>query len=137
MLKTALEFAQGTADANKKIVLGIFSPQELLRAYRIAKSEHNTGDVVLWTSVRDPSEIFAGSRKAYCEFLGRAYPRVASQFALWSKTAQQIATLPHESEAFWLVINLPNQELPSMSVLYAISYEQAPADGELKEELAS
>lgn len=130
MIKTALEFAPGTTETNKKIILGMFQPGELLQKYRMARIEHGA-DVVLWTSTRDPSDFFAGTRQQYCEFLKRTYPKVAHAFGMWSKSAHTVMQLPKDSDAFWLVITIPGQEMPSMTVIYGVSYEQAAEGVEL------
>jgi hypothetical protein len=47
MLKTGLEFAPGTKEDCKRLVRKLGPPAVLLNAYRNARAEYGTGDIVL------------------------------------------------------------------------------------------
>jgi hypothetical protein len=135
MLKTALEFAPNTSENSKKLVLGMFSPGELLLAYRQAKAACGSSDVVLHTSVEERA-IRGGARRVFCERLQQLFGPRAFEFAMWGQTAQSVVKMPLDAEAFWLVIEIP-KEMPSMIVLFAMPYEEVPMNsGELVEQFS-
>lgn len=124
MLSTGLEFAAGTTDTCKKYVLGAFSPREILDAYRAERARSKTGDLVL---VSTKGELSVGTRAEYAKHLRGVLGARASEFGVVSKSAHSVAQLPFESEAMWLVIVLPGQDMPSMCVIFAVPYETAAA----------
>lgn len=114
MLATALEFAPGTAEDNKKVLIGLYDPKFLLSSYRQACVEHKSRDVVLMNlDPENPSELLAGKR--------------TPQMGL--ESAHKIMQLPIDSDAFWIIVKLPQVAMPVTAVLYALPYEQA-AEGE-------
>lgn len=124
MLGTALEFAQGTTDDCKRLVGHLFTPGEILGAYRAARQRFGTSDVVLVTAERDPSGFEAMPRGHYVARLRqglRGGGKFVQSLGLAHKSAHEIATLPKDSDAFWLVVNRKDT-LPVMVVLYAAPY---------------
>ena len=65
MLAAGLEFAPGTTDECRKLVLGLAEPGAILGAYRQARMQFMTGDLVLSISAQDPSGFQAERRAAY------------------------------------------------------------------------
>lgn len=134
MLQTSLDFAQGTAENCKNLILGMFNPGQLLAFYKAAVIENKgVRDLVLWSSTSDPSDCFAGTRADYRKFLQQTYPKAAKNFGMYSQSAHSVAKVPTDTDAFWLVITVSGQPLPLMCVLYALKYEQAKAGEEMQE----
>lgn len=119
MLAFDLEFGPNTAEAHKKVVYGLFAARQLRTAYRIARREHNTADLVLVCPNLDPNEIFAGSRSSMSVHLQEQF-----KFPVPLMSAHSMVKLPVDHDAFWLIIPLPKCEIPLMVVLYALAYEQ-------------
>lgn len=125
MLGTSLEFARGTTPDCERLVASLFKPGELLGGYRLARKKFRTPDLVLVTSAHDPSGFEATPRRAYVERLrrgmGRNGEKMVRALALGSKSAQAVATLPREADAFWLVVNR-RDAVPVMVVLFAAEF---------------
>ena len=120
MLANALEFGPNTAEAHKKLIYGIFDPRALLTAYRTARREYKTADLVLVTR---SDEIFAGPRvsmSAHLQTLKFPAPLVS---------AHSKALLPQDHEAFWLIVPVDGCDIPAMVVMYVLQYEQV-AEGQ-------
>jgi len=122
MRKTGLEFAPGTTDDCKRLVGKMFKPDELFGAYRNARAEFGTTDIVLYTSDQDPA-IHGGTRWQYAMHLKNVFKERASEFRLWKHSAQSVMLLPKESDAFWLVVDIRGADYPIMCVIYATPYE--------------
>jgi hypothetical protein len=118
MLAYDLEFGPNTAEAHKKLIYGLFGPQQLLSAYRTARREHGTADLVLLCPNTDPDELFAGPRGAMSEHLQRTF-----KFPDPLVSAHSVARLPKDSDAFWLIIPTRG-EIPVMVVMFPSAYEQ-------------
>jgi hypothetical protein len=127
MLKTGLEFAPGTTDDCKRLVGRMFSPADILGAYRSARDQFQTGDIVLVASESDADGFDAMPRTEYVARLRRALgPKAAKMMPVLTiahKTAHRIMNLPFESDALWLVI-VRGQQVPSMCVIYALAYKE-------------
>jgi len=126
MLATALEFAPGTTDDCKTIVTQLFrEPGAVLGAYRAARQQFRTGDVVLVTAQHDGSGFEAMPRAHYIERLrqglGRNGAKLLATLGIAHQSAHKVASLPWESDAMWLVINR-RDALPVMVVLFAAPY---------------
>jgi len=126
MLGTALEFAAGTTDDCKRLVTHLFQdPGAVLGAYRVAREQFRTGDLVLVTAEHDPSGFEATPRPHYVERLrtglGRDGAKLLAVLGVAHQSAHKIASLPWESDAFWLVVNRKDA-LPVMVVLFAAPY---------------
>jgi hypothetical protein len=121
MLRTGLDFAPGTSDDSKKLFASL-PPEAILSAYRTAKAEFNTSDIVLWMSDQSP-DINGGTRVAYAKHLQSLYGRRAAEFRMWAHSAQSVMKLPSDSEAFWCVVDVRSADLPVMVVLYATQFE--------------
>jgi|SRR5580700_2995494 hypothetical protein len=125
MLGTALEFAVGTTDDCKRLATDLFKPGELLGAYRLARQKFRTSDIVLVTAQHDGSGFEAMIRPHYVgrlrQGLGRNGAKMLATLGVAHKSAHQVASLPAESDAFWLVINRKDA-LPIMIVLFAGPY---------------
>lgn len=133
MIQTGLDFAPGTADANKQLVGRLFEPSQLYAAYKAARQQFGTGDIVLSVSEQDPSGFEADTRAGYIRRIkaagGGRVPLLMQ--ALVDKSAQGVMSLPFESDAMWLIIVRGLQEVPVMCVLYAMQYETEGTAGAL------
>jgi hypothetical protein len=129
MIQTGLDFAPGTTDANKQLVGRLFEPSQLYSAYKAARQQFNTGDIVLSVSEQDPSGFEANTRAGYIRRIktagGGRVPVLMR--ALIEKSAQGIMSLPFESDAMWLIIVRGPKEVPVMCVLYATQYQTEDA----------
>ena len=126
MLGTALEFAPGTTDDCKRLVTQLFQePGAVLGAYRAARRQFQTGDLVLVAAQHDGSGFDAMPREHYIrrlrDGLGRNGAKMLAVLGIAHQSAHKVASLPWESDALWLVINR-RDALPVMVVLYAAPY---------------
>jgi hypothetical protein len=126
MLRTGLEFARGTTEDCKRLVMGLFQQAEdVLGAYRVACAQFHTRDIVLVSAEWDASGLEAMPRARYVERLRRGLPtngaKLLALLGIAHRSAHQVATLPTESDAFWLVVNRRGA-LPVMAVLLATPY---------------
>jgi|SRR5208282_1377199 len=126
MLATALEFAPGTTDDCKRLVTQLFQkPGDVLGAYREARRQFQSGDLVLVAAQHDGSGLEAMTRPHYIarlrRGLGRDGAKLLAALGIAHQSAHKVASLPWESDAMWLVINR-RDELPIMVVLFAAPY---------------
>jgi ABC-type sugar transport system substrate-binding protein len=126
MLGTALEFAPGTTEDCQRLVTRLFQqPGAVLGAYRTARQRFGTSDLVLVTAEADPSGFEAMVRGHYVATLRRGLgargTKMLETLGLAHKSAHQVASLPKDSDAFWLVVNRKDM-LPVMVVLFAAPY---------------
>lgn len=133
MIKTGLEFATGTTDDCKRLVAKLFDPGEILGAYREGRSRLQTGDVVLVTQEHNPDGFEAIRRMDYIARLraGLGVTKAAKLMPVLTiahKSAHQVASLPFESDAIWLVI-LRREMVPVEAVLFTTPYK-VDDDGE-------
>lgn len=125
MIAYDLEFGPNTDAAHKKIIYGLFAARQLLSLYRIARRQHGTPDLALVLPPNmDPSNVFAGPRADMSAHLQQKF-----KFPAPLMSAQRAMQLPHDHDAFWLIIFLPNCDIPVMVTMYPLQYEQA-AEGE-------
>jgi hypothetical protein len=126
MLSTSLEFAPGTTDDCKKLVVGLFQPGEIVGAYRQARSQLKTSDLVLVVSQADPHGFNIEPRTEYVRRMSRALganaPKTMHTLGIASNSAHKVAQLPLDLDAMWLVI-VRGQEIPVMCVLFTTPYE--------------
>jgi hypothetical protein len=123
MLKTGLEFAPGTTDECKKMIGGLFKPGDILSAYRMARIEFKTGDLVVSVSESDPDGFEAEPRTAYLKRLRQTRGSVPLLMqGLAEKSAQSVVRLPFESDAMWFIVVRGSQAVPIMCVLFAAPY---------------
>lgn len=122
MLRTGLEFATGTTDASKRVIGRMFQPGDLLEAYRQARVKFNTGDIVLAASDQGP-EIQYMTRIEYAKHLKQVFGPRASEFKMWAHSAQSVVSMPADSSAFWLVIDLQGADMPIMCVIFAVPFD--------------
>lgn len=126
MLKTGLEFAPGTTDECKKLVGGLFNPGDILSAYRAARGEFKTGDLVMSVLEKDPSGFEAETRTAYIKRIRQAQGKIPLLMrGLTEKSAHGVVRLPFEAEAMWLIVVRGPQAVPIMCVIFASPYEVA------------
>lgn len=126
MRRTGLDFAPGTTDASKQLVGRLFDPSQIYGAYKAARQQFGTGDLVLTVSEQDPSGFEANTRAGYIRRIKAAQGegRVPTLMrGLVEKSAQAIMSMPFESDAMWLIIVRGLKEVPVMVVLYATRYE--------------
>jgi hypothetical protein len=132
MLQTGLDFAPGTTEECKKLVVGLFTPSEIFGAYRMARSQLKTSDLVLLVSKQDPSEFQAEPRSVYVKRLREVQGSKQKKGVpilmrgLAEKSAHAVMKLPAESDALWLLVVRGPKEVPVMCVLYATPYEAEP-----------
>lgn len=131
MLQTGLEFAPGTTDDCKKLVGKLFTPTEILGAYRHARQTFKTGDLVLVGSESDPSGFNAEPRTEYLkrlrQVLGPAKaPRAMMALGINHKSAHGVVKLPFAADAMWLIVTR-GKDMPLMCVLYEAPYEMVAA----------
>lgn len=129
MLNNGLEFAKGTTKDCQRLVQRLFDPADLLGAYKMARIQFKSGDLVLVVSEEDPSGFDARPRMEHiAKIRASMSPRNAAKMmpvlAIAHKSAHQIVSLPFESNAFWLVITR-REALPIECVLYVTPYEVA------------
>jgi hypothetical protein len=129
MFRTGLDFAPGTTDACKKLVGSLFTPTELLSAYRAARQNFATGDLVLTVSEKDPSGFEATPRIAYVKTAKNLRGKKGLPMLMrgLEQSAHAIVSLPFESEAMWLIVNRGLQQVPVMCVLFATQFEVSEA----------
>jgi len=132
MKKTALDFAPGTSKESKRLIGKLFTPTELLNAYRMARRQFGTGDLVLTVSEQDPSGFQADTRTGYIkkakDLLGdRPMPLLLQ--GLVRQSAQAVMEMPFESDAMWFVVARGPSAVPVMCVLYGVPYEVEETDG--------
>jgi len=124
MLATALEFAPGTTPHCKRPVTRLLQePGAVLGAYRAARQQFRTGDIVLETAEYDPSGFKAMPRARYVD-TKRSDPngaKIINALTIAHQSAHKVASLPWEADAFWLVINL-RDDMPVMIALFAAPY---------------
>jgi len=126
MLATALEFAPGTTDDCKRLVTQLFrEPGAVLGAYRAARRQFQTGDLVLVTAQHDGSGFEAMPRAHYVarlrQGLGPNGTKLLAALGVAHESAHKVASLPWDSDALWLIINR-RDDLPVMVVLFAAPY---------------
>jgi hypothetical protein len=127
MIQTGLEFAPGTTDECKKLITRLFTPSEIFGAYRMARAQFKTGDLVLLVSEKDPSGFQAEPRSAYVKRLretqGSRTGVPILMRGLAEKSAHKVVKLPFESDALWLIVARGPQAVPVMCVLFAVQSE--------------
>lgn len=117
MNKTELIIAPGTSDGMKKIV-ELLPPYDLLKAYRQARTTFNTPDIVLVVAQKDGGflqqdgdGILASPRS---EYVDKAFVRwkesLRAAHPLCRESAQKKLQMPTEALAFWLVVEMPEQD---------------------------
>jgi len=94
----------------------------ILRAYRDTRAAYGTNDIALVLSDQTP-DIMGGPRKDCAQHLRQVMGRRALELGIHNSSAQSIASLPSESEAMWLVLDIRRMDLPIMCVVYAVPYE--------------
>lgn len=128
MLQTGLEFAPGTTEECQKLVVGLFTPSEIFGAYRMARQQFKTSDLVLLVSEKDPSGFQAEPRSAYVKRIldqGKGVPLLMQGLA--ERSAHKIVKMPPESDALWLIVARGPQAVPVMCVLFAVQSEMTAA----------
>lgn len=119
-----LEFAHGIAGPGspeeivEKQVVGLFQPKELVAAYLTGVQAYKSSDLVLVAAKHDPEVINPWPRDKYIEVaLRRCTQAQLARFRLVQESAHQIAKLPKEYVAFWLVLEDRQAPVPIMTVL--------------------
>lgn len=126
-LRTGLEFAPNTTEDCKKLIGRLHTPASILGAYRAAREQFGTTDVVLAASDQ-VGHIEFMPRRTYCEHLKQLFGDKAQGFKMWSTSAQTIMKLPRDSEAMWFVVDVSGADLPIMCVIYATPYKVEPSE---------
>lgn len=126
MLGTALEFAPGTTEDCQRLVTRLFQePGAVLGAYRTARKQFGSGDLVLVTAEHAPEGFEVMLRARYVgqlrRGLGRDGAKLLAVLGVANQSAHQVASLPKDSDAFWLMVNRKDS-LPVMVVLFAAPY---------------
>jgi len=128
MNKMELIFAPGTSPEMRKMAEQL-PPYDLLKAYRDATVAFNTHDIVLVVATGEEVEGFhAFPRSAYIE---KAFRRWSEQqkalHPLASNAAHKRLQAPAESPAFWLVIEMPDQDAIACCAIAAYLHRDAAA----------
>lgn len=120
MHQTNIDFAPGTPQEYQKIVQLLGPPSNLYTAYRIARAEYKTGDVVLVVGVQEPEVVDKFPRDEYVKrALSKLTPAQRKVCTIVHKSAHQIMKLPFESDAFWLVVEIDRTVAPITCVMHA------------------
>jgi hypothetical protein len=128
MLKTGLEFAPRTTEECKKQIERLFTQGEIFSAYRAAREQIKTGDLVLLTSEENPTKFEAWERAKYIQHIKQTRGKVPALFGgMASRSAHGVVQLPFEADAMWLVVAREHQ-VPTMTVIFALPYEVAAAN---------
>ena len=110
MNKTELIIAHGTSDGMKKIAESL-PPYDLLRAYREARATFNTPDIVLVIHQGNDDGFISTPRSAYIEQAFRRWSEVQrAAHPLARDPAHKRLQMPADALAFWLVVEMPEQE---------------------------
>ena len=122
---TSLDFAPGTTEDCQRLVTRLFEEPAVLDAYYTARKHFGTSDVVLVTAEHDPSGFEAMPRAHYVkrlrDGLGRGGAKLLAVLGIAKQSAHQVASLPRDSDAMWLVVNR-KEALPVMVVLFTVPY---------------
>ena len=124
MLQTGLDFAPNTSDDFKNAVKGLFKPEELFSAYHEAKVGCQSNDLVV---VATESGLHFGTRAEYATHLHRVLGDKAAIFSITKESAHSVMKLPADSIAMWFVVIVDGMEIPPMSVIFGVKYQQAAA----------
>ena len=130
MLKTGLEFAPGTTDECKKLIARLFQPGEILGAYRAARVNFKTGDLVMRASEQDPAGFEAETRVEYVKRVKQSTRSNSLPLLMrgLDRSAHAIVQLPFQEDAMWFIVVRGPQAVPVMCVLFAAPYEVTAAD---------
>jgi hypothetical protein len=111
MNRTELILAPGTSPEMKKLVESL-PPYDLLKAYRDARHTFATGDIVLAIATEENVEGFlAFPRSVYVEKAFERWNDVQrAAHPLASEPAHKRLQMPEDAQAFWLVIEMPQQQ---------------------------
>lgn len=125
MINQGLEFAPGTTDECKKLVMGLVDPGAIFAAYRQGRLQFSTSDLVMTISQQDPSGFQIEPRTAYVKRLldtnSKRIPLLMRGLA--EKSAHKVSKLPPEGDSLWLIVARGAQSVPIMCVLFAVPYE--------------
>lgn len=122
MIRTGLEWAPGTTEESKLAIARLFKPDEILNAYRDARRQHKTGDLVLVATDQSP-DILGGPRTEYLKHLRHLYGDRAREFKMWNSPAHGVVKLPFESNAWWFVLHVSDAPIQIMAVIYESPFE--------------
>jgi hypothetical protein len=124
MLSQGLEFAPGTTEECKKLVMGLVDPSAIFAAYRQGRLQFSTGDLVMTVSQQDPSGFEIESRAAYVKRVRAVNKKVPILMrGLAEKSAHNVSQLPAEGDAMWFIVARGPQAVPIMCVLFSVPYE--------------
>lgn len=126
MINQGLEFAPGTTDECKKLVMGLVDPGAIFAAYRQGRLQFSNSDLVMTISQQDPSGFEIEPRTAYVKRVRAVNKKIPLLMrGLVEKSAHNISKLPAEGDALWLIVARGPQAVPVMCVLFAVPYETA------------
>ena len=126
MLGNVLEFAPGTTEDCQRLAMRLFQqPAEVLGAYRRGRGQLQSSDLVLVTAMHDPSGFEVMRRSHYVERLrsglGPNGAKMLRTLGVANRSAHQVASLPKEADAMWLIVNRKDA-MPVMIVLFAAKF---------------
>jgi hypothetical protein len=108
MIKSSLEFAQGTDETTKRLVQSI-PPYDLLTAYREAMFKFGTPDIVLLIGAVD-EEVVGFEARPRTAYIEQAFNAAAKKvYPIAKESAHQKMMMPKDCAAFWLVLELEDQ----------------------------
>ena len=108
MIKSSLEFAQGTNDATKKLVQSL-PPYDLLIAYRQASAKFGTTDIVLIIGAHD-EEVVGFQAWPRLEYIAKAFNKTAKKvYPIAKESAHRKMMMPQDCAAFWIVLEMEDR----------------------------
>jgi hypothetical protein len=123
---TKLEFEPGIPQDLQADIQNLLPAEDLFAAYRLGQMTYRTNDIVLVVARHDTEVINAFPRGQYVKAaLKNDEARRRSRIA--HKSAHQVALLPVESPAFWLVVEDRGLPVPVTFVLFGTQYATAAA----------
>jgi hypothetical protein len=128
MNKTELIIAPGTSPGMKKIAESI-PPYDLLKAYREARQVFNTPDIVLVVAQGNAEGFQASPRSTYIEQAFRRFTEhQRNAHPLVRDPAHRRMQMPADALAFWLVVEMPEQQAVGCCAIGAYLHRAEPAE---------
>lgn len=122
MQATELIFAPGASDHVKKAAQSL-PAYDLLKAYRDARTQFNTNDIVLAVVVGDPETFIAMPRAAYVDQAFRRWNEKQKQMHPLAKDkAHGSLKVPFDTPAWWLVLEYPDKGMIECCAIAAVHY---------------
>jgi hypothetical protein len=128
MNQTELILAPGTSPNMKKIAESL-PPYDLLKAYREARHAFGTSDIVLVISEGNLEGFQAFPRSAYIEQAFRRWNETQrAAHPLAKDPAHKRMQMPADAQAFWLVVEMPEQQAVGCCAIGTYLHRSEPAE---------